>query len=420
MPAKPVPKKTLRLVAKLYREENGVAAVVARRLGKPEPTIRGQIGMIRTTNPEWLELPPAPDPKVKPKEKPKEAPPREAKHDVALERATRTQRETEARNRDLRRLVVELQDKIETLSWVAEASYTPADWATPARTAKRSEHMPYLLTSDFQCGEVVKADETEAGYGYDSGIFVARYRHLIDTAIYLSKEHVGHDWLFPGFIYARGGDAISGQLHLELMETDDITPLEAVQLVAEEEMGGIRKLAEAFGRVEVKSIGAGGNHGRDLLKPTTKRAVGHNYDQLIEYMLRREFAKDKRVTFQTSRSFDTRYPIYGQKIILTHGDRIGSRGGQGFIGPAATIMRGVQKVFQEQSALGFHVDQVHLGHFHYPLVLPQVIANGSLPGYTEYAKNFRMRPNPPQQMLCYFHPRRGIVDYKPIILTDIK
>ena len=113
-----------------------------------------------------------------------------------------------------------------------------------------------------------------------------------------------------------------------------------------------------------------------------------------------------------------RFSIYDMRILLTHGDRMGSAGGTGFVGPAATILRGVQKVILEQSALGYHVDRVDHGHFHYPMYLPHVLSNGALPGYSEYAKGFRMRPTPPQQFLVYHHARRGVVDVKPIILTE--
>jgi predicted heme/steroid binding protein len=35
------------------------------------------------------------------------------------------------------------------------------------RVNRKREHMPELFTSDFQVGEVIRASETEAGYGYD-------------------------------------------------------------------------------------------------------------------------------------------------------------------------------------------------------------------------------------------------------------
>jgi hypothetical protein len=257
----------------------------------------------------------------------------------------------------------------------------------------------------FRLGEVIRAEETEAGYGYDSAIFRRRYRRLIDTVIYLSFHHGGQGWHFPGIIYSRGGDTISGGIHDELRETDDLTPIEAVELAFEEESAGIEKLAQAFGKVDVKTPGSAGNHDRNTIKPQSKKASAHSYDRLIAYMLRRHFRNDKRVTFQTSESFDVYFPIYDRKVLLTHGDRMGSRGGQGFIGPLATIMRGAQKVIAEQAALGRHVDEVHHGHFHTEAYIGWVLSNGCLPGYSEYAKAFRMRPAPPQQFLGLLPPQ---------------
>lgn len=323
-----------------------------------------------------------------------------------------------AKLKDAAQIISGLEDQIKDLEWAAKASFMPADWTLKQHDNRKREHIPYLLTSDFQIGEVIRADETEAGYGYNSEIFRQRYRRMIDTTIYLSFSHAGENWTYPGIIYARGGDTISGAIHDELKETDDLTPIEAVECAFEEESAGIHKLADAFGHVDVKTPGSAGNHDRNLLKPTTKKASAHSYDRLIAYMLRREFNNDSRVTFQTSKSFDVRFPIYEKQILLTHGDRMGSGGGQGFVGPMATIMRGVQKVFMEQAALGFHIDRVDHGHFHTPGYQEWVLSNGCMPGYSEFAKQFRMRPSPPTQFLLYHHKKHGVVDIKPIVLAE--
>lgn len=344
--------------------------------------------------------------------------PRTLEEDVALSRAQTNERHASARLKDALRRISELQDEISDLRWASNAGFKPAEWTLPGRRQGKSEHTPYLLTSDFQAGEVIKAEETEAGYGYDSETFVRRYRALVATTIGLAFGHTGQGWSYPGIIYARGGDTLSGGIHEELQDTDDKTPIEAVQLVFEEEAAGIKHLADAFGRVEVKSSDAAGNHDRNVLKPRAKNAAGHSYDLMISFMLQREFRNDKRVSFQTSRSFDVVFPIYDQTILLTHGDRIGSRGGQGFIGPAATIMRGAQKVIQEQSALGRQIDRVDMGHFHTPLYYGWVLCNGCLPGYSEYAKANRLRPSDPQQFLLFHHPKRGAVDIRPVNLRD--
>lgn len=338
--------------------------------------------------------------------------------DITFQRAQQNEKAATAKLKEALAELQKLQDKMKDLEWAARASYTPAEWALPNHPRRKREHMPYLITSDHQVGEIIDADETETGYGYSPQIYSKRYRHLIHTAIYLCTDHSGKDWSFPGIIYVRGGDTIDGNLHPEDAGKGTLTPIESVELAFEEESAGITKLADAFGKVEVKAPGAAGNHDRITHKPRTKNAEAHSYDRLISYMLRRHFHNDKRVTFQVSKSFDIRFPIYEQNILFTHGDRIGSRGGQGFIGPAATILRGAAKVIAEQAALGRRIDRVDMGHHHYPMHLDWVTCNGCLPGYSQFAKSFRMRPTPPQQFLLMHHPRRGVVDIKPITLTE--
>ena len=310
------------------------------------------------------------------------------------------------------------EDRIKDLEWSTKLTFKPAEWTLPTHPRRKREHMPYVLGTDYQIGEVVKAEETEAGYGYSPEIFRSRFRRLVDAVNYLSFEHVGKSWKYPGLIYARGGDTIDGNIHPEDNGDGVMKPVEACEVAFEEESAGIEKWADAFGHVDVKSPGGAGNHDRTNKYPVTKKAWANSYDRLIYRMIAEHFRNDRRVTFQTSRAFDVRFPIYNQQILLTHGDRLGSKGGTGFIGPLATIMRGAQKTIAEQAALGFHIDRVDHGHFHTPGYFGWVLSNGCMPGYSEFAKSFRMRPSPPQQFLLYHHPKRGVVDIKPIMLAE--
>lgn len=318
----------------------------------------------------------------------------------------------------LNRAIVErnkFEEELNRMRWAAKAGFDPADWSLSGRKGKKGEHVPLLFVSDAQVGEVIDGEATGHGRGYNTPIFRERYRQLIDTAIYLLTEHVGSDWRFPGFIYVRGGDAVSGAIHEELAQTDDLTPLEACRVVFEEEAAGIAKLAEQFGKVDVKSV-SGGNHDRDTRKPQSKKRVGHNLDAMIDFMLANHFRNDKRVTFQLTKGFDVIFPCAGRNILCTHGDNIGSRGGEGFIGPLATVARGVQKVIMEQQALNVNIDFTMMGHFHTMFQTRKFLVNGCFPGYSEFAKQNRMSPEPASQALTIWHAKHGMVDFKPIVL----
>lgn len=346
----------------------------------------------------------------------KKAQQRTVEEDVALHRAKDNERQTRAKYKDLLRANQKLEERIKELEWAAGLELQPAEWATPARSPGKSEHMPYLLISDEQAGEVVDPAETDHSVGYNIELYRRRHRHLIDTAIYLAQQHSGGNWVFPGIIVAFGGDAISGAIHDELAQTDEVTPIEAVEIVFEERAAAINKLREVFGRVDIKSVI--GNHGRDTRKPQSKKADQHNHERTINYLLGREFKNTEGVSIQTSRSPDVYFPVYEKNILLTHGDKIGSRGGQGFIGPAATILRGAKKVIMEQAALSRLVDEVHIGHFHTSMRLSWLTSNGCFPGYSEFAKQNRMTPEEPQQFFGFYHPTRGLVDQKTIGLKD--
>lgn len=337
-------------------------------------------------------------------------------HLAQAERSRRGEADAKEMLKKSLKVIGELEDKLANLQWSSKVSYKPADWSykpTGKREKANSQHVPELLASDFQVGEVIQASEVQ-GNAYSTDIFRQRYRKLISTTIKLSMEHSGPSWVYPGIIYARGGDAISGAIHEELARTDDLDPFDCVIACVEEETTGILELAKAFGKVEVKSVF--GNHGRIDKKPPHKKMARRNYEYILERMIQDKFRDDKRVSFHVTDSPDVIFPIYGKNICLTHGDRIGSRGGMGMVGPVATCARGAQRVIQQQSAMGNRVDQVQMGHFHTTMYGGYYLVNGSLPGYSEYAFSGRMNPEPPQQTLMFFNEKHGLVDMRFIRL----
>ena len=321
------------------------------------------------------------------------------------------------RENEMERLIESQRSRIAELERASNARVEPATWTYRAKQgSSKSAHIAYLLTSDFQLGERIEPTDTNL-IEYNAKVFVRRYRQLISTAIELATEHVSRQWSIEGFVYARGGDSFSGDIHDELRETNELTPIEATELCFEQEAAGIRNLAEQFGRVEVKTTGAGGNHDRSTLKFRFKKLSAHNYDRTVAYMLAREFRADKRISFHTSPGIDVVFPIYNDQILLTHGDRMGSKGGQGYVGPAATILRGAQKIIIEQARAKQFITRVDHGHHHFAMYVPGVVlSNGTLAGYSELAKSGRMTPAPAQQWLVFHSAKHGAIDFRPVIL----
>jgi hypothetical protein len=295
------------------------------------------------------------------------------------------------------------------------AGTAPPIDAAPAKASK-GDHIPELFFSDFQFGEVIREEELDYPNAFSPEIGVARYKMLIEKTLELCFQH-GAERSYPAIVYARGGDMISGGIHAELAETEPLTPIEQAEAVTDLEIAGIRALLENFPRVIIPSCF--GNHGRDTDKPRSKRYSAHNYELMILSTLKREFRGDDRVCFIDGPSGDAMYAIYGRNLYLTHGDRIGSRGGQGFIGAAATVLRGMRKTLAEQNRSGRTVHSMRVGHFHTALDLGVGYCNGSMSGYSEYAKSLRLDPEPPQQWLLFHHPRRGVIDQRKIILADL-
>jgi hypothetical protein len=261
-----------------------------------------------------------------------------------------------------------------------------------------------LFLSDLQWGELVDIGAMDGLNSYSLEIARARLYRWARAVIELSTKH----WagIPPDrIILILGGDLVSGALHYELAKTDELPPLAAVRDVAEHLRNVILQISKAIG-CPIDIISLAGNHGRTTIKPESKQVTITSLDILVSDFLEMGLKDIPGVNFFTPVSPDAVFSVYGWIILATHGDRIGSRGGAGFIGPAATIARGFKRLIADYAARGIHIDTILIGHFHCPLELEEGFCNGSLPGPTEYSRDFRFRPHPATQLYFTVHPHR--------------
>jgi hypothetical protein len=298
----------------------------------------------------------------------------------------------------------------------------PPRWSIKRKKRTSITGTPILFASDWQLGEVIRAEEINNYNAFDLEIAEDRIERMMQKCIRLLFDEVANPE-YPGIYFLLGGDMVSGDtLHDDLTRTNEERALPTLLRLVDLLVGCVDTLLEHFEYVHIPCVP--GNHGRLDKKPPSKERNVTNLDWLAGVMLERHYttlmecgALEKgRVTFQIDNSPDTYFRIYDRTYCLTHGDQF--RGGDGLIGPIGPVMRGRWKKSGRDVAMGQPFDTMCCGHFHWLMQLDHLIINGSLPGYSEFAYLNNMQPTRPAQALWIQHPDEGITHQMPIYLDD--
>lgn len=278
---------------------------------------------------------------------------------------------------------------------------------------------PCAMLSDIHYGEVIDPDQVGGVNKYNKDIAKQRIKRWADVTIDLCFNHMGRaNVAYPGIVLCFGGDMIGGDIHEELAETNDRTPHQSVHDLTDILGGAIETMAGKFGRVFV--AGVVGNHGRSTRKPRAKNRVFTNYDWSIYCNLERDFRKDKRIQIMVPSESDAHFTVFGHRYLLTHGDSLGVKGGDGIIGALGPIMRGSLKTSRSEAQIGRDYDTLVIGHWHQYLTLPGLIVNNSVKGYDEYARLVLRAPySRPSQALWFTHPEHGITAHWQVYLEGL-
>jgi len=282
------------------------------------------------------------------------------------------------------------------------------DWLI--RTPKEDvSGVPTLFASDWHWAEIVDPKQIGGVNQYNITISQQRARALIETAIDLLNNHLKNPE-YPGIVFALGGDMVSGDIHEELMATNEVEIMPTVLDLFGVLTWCITTLADQFGKVFVPCVT--GNHGRNTHKIRAKGRNFTSFDWLLYSFLAKRFEADDRIKFLIPDGPDAYYSIFGHKYLLTHGDQF--RGGDGMIGALGPIIRGDHRKRSRNAQIDQDYDTMLLGHWHQLIQLQRLIVNGSLKGYDEYANQNNFPYEPPRQALWITHPQHGITFSAPV------
>ena len=114
----------------------------------------------------------------------------------------------------------------ENIYKIAAYDPTPPEWTVrEGRAGARG--VPATIWSDWHYGEVVRMPGINA---FDKIVAKRRIKHLCETTVDLAYNHMGRAKItYPGCIVALGGDMLGGDIHEELVKTNDRTTQQSIE-----------------------------------------------------------------------------------------------------------------------------------------------------------------------------------------------
>ncbi len=318
----------------------------------------------------------------------------------------------ESQVKELEKMVLSadrLRDVIGTMG-PSEAQSNP-EWLKGANRQRSTHGTAVLFLSDIHFDEVVLPSQIGGCNEYNRDIAVSSLHNTFRNSIALLKGFIARP-KYDGMVVALGGDLLSGNIHEELVESNEAPIQVSMRVLTDILIEGIGTLADEFKKIHVPCVT--GNHGRMHKKPRAKNRAFENFEWTVYQNLATYFKRDSRVTFDVADGSDAFFNVYQSRFCLTHGDQF--RGGDGIGGIMVPIMRGAAKKQVRQQAISDPFDVLMMGHWHQYIHQNRLVINGSVKGYDEYAYQNNFGFEPPMQALWVQHPMISVPTFRMPVL----
>lgn len=304
----------------------------------------------------------------------------------------------EAQNRSL---LVDL-DRADTLRDLQEGADAARRGVRPIRVRERggklAEACAVALASDWHIEEEVRPEQVAGRNTYNVEIARRRMERFFQ-AVRWGLGHSRGAFTIRDLVLWLGGDIITNYLHADNVESNLLSPVQAIALAQVSISAGIKFLLEDDQLERLVVPCNDGNHGRLTEKTRAATRTANSIEWLLYTMLAREWAHEKRVQFVIAEGEHLYHDIYGRTVRFVHGDSVRYQGGVG--GVTIPIYKALARWDTVRRA-----DLTVMGHFHQRTSLSDLVINGSLIGYSPYALTMGARFEPPAQEFFVLDPKR--------------
>lgn len=321
-------------------------------------------------------------------------------------------RETKERSNDkghIRALNEELErvrKKLEVATAINDIAAN--SFSISGRNSGKGEATACAMASDWHIEEPVYKAKVNGVNEYNLDIARKSAITFFEKIVRLTEIERGAAKV-DSLILCLGGDLISGYIHDELMESNLLSPLQAIEACEEMLSSGLDYLQKHFKSITVPCVY--GNHGRTTDRARVSTGAENSYEWYMYRHLAKYYRAKPQVQFVIAEGTHAFVETYGLRLRFSHGDAIKYNGGIGGLTIPLT-----KAVDAWNHSAQMRSDYDFIGHFHQlGLHNGRAISNGSLIGYGPYSLHIKARFEPPQQAFTVFDgTRKTLSCFRPI------
>lgn len=279
---------------------------------------------------------------------------------------------------------------------------------------KKHDATPVLVLSDWHVDEKVDANAIRDSEGYNVEVAQKRVGALLEGANRVIQ--IFHrDSEIKELVVALLGDFVSAWIHDELIETNQMTPPEAILLVLQMLTGVLENLLANCGVEKITVVEAPGNHSRITKRPQSKNKSKKSYEWILYHMLAKHFEdkNESRILFKPPTGYFNWLNILGRPVRFHHGDAVQYHGG---VGGVHIPLRKAIAQWNKKSVAVLDV----MGHWHAREVSRDYVINGCMIGYSEFAEQIKADFETARQSIFLLHSRFWKTGEYPIVVEDDK
>lgn len=230
-----------------------------------------------------------------------------------------TTKEKKALNRAIKEKNSELLEVLVELELYQRDYRERPDWLKTKKKGKEHHGSLVAFLSDAHITEVVRPEEIGGYNKYNMAIAEMRIQAFFERTITVARNYLA-GVKYDGIVLPLGGDLVSGDIHQELVETNEYSTMRGIELSLPWFLKGIEMFHEEFGNVHI--VSAPGNHGRNSLKPRHKKRSENNADTHIAQLLAMVIGEVDGITFDIPEGADVDFKVYDSVFSMEHGDNL--------------------------------------------------------------------------------------------------